>query len=212
MLDCVDAGLHEPQLLRVLQSYEPFFMIHHMIRSSWVNEPHISLCWGAFFHWVDMMLHNEHRVASRSFYVIDIVRLLSTTGFGSTRVDLLFPTIVFFVSLLARMSTINRLVLMIPDITLTFLLVEGPWPSSVRVFSFCSFRPPLVRADPPLLPRLQGWSASMYTISSLEDALLVVPVWFSSTINIDYKSKNESGFSLVHMAVRNDLEPVRYTS
>ena len=101
VLDCVDGvvgSLHEPWPLRLLQSRELFFMVPHMIRNSYVDEPHFSLCCGACFHWVGMMLHSEHPVASWSSRVTDIVWLLSSIGFGSTRVGLVFPTLVFLVA------------------------------------------------------------------------------------------------------------------
>ena len=122
VIDCVDGvviGLHKPRLLRLLLSHEPFFMVLHMVRSSWVDDPHISLCWVVCFHWIGVILHEQHGVTFRSSRVTDVVWLLLVDGFGFARIHLLFPTLVFLVTLLAIVPTINQFVLMDPSINLT---------------------------------------------------------------------------------------------
>ena len=157
------------------------------------------------------MLPYKHRNTSLSSRVIDIPLLLSSAGFGSTNVGLLFPTIIFLFALLAIVPIVNRLVLTIPDITLTRLSCGG----SLTVLDMCIQSLLILVTIGPCLPRPRGQSASVYNIWPSRDTPLVIPLWISLTINIDCKSRNESGFSLVHMAVQNDpkrcAKPPRHT-
>ena len=66
----------------------------------------------------------------------------------------------------------------------------------------CSCRPPPLHADWSHPPRLEGRFASVYIIRLSDWVVLDSLAWFSSTINIDWRSKKDDGFSRAHIVVR----------